>query len=450
MSTTVFSESLFNEAVVAYKSGNPETALSMLFRGECDSSTLIARLIGCRYLENLGRIEDAENAYSDILESFTQLSIPCPLGLFHYLLFIARNRSVEESLSFFNDLFFSESDHLTYELYGSIAIEVAWKMSIGSSAERLERSVEIFRKGLSRVSGTSKRSDMIVSLANFLAFAANKLKLAELELSRYLSSEAGTSKSASGVWETWEKILLEFNSDLDTIKAMYKMKETVSGKKLTEDRQGVEDAVTGIVTLSDFPQQTVESWLLQLAENSSGPAIHTLMQKLTIGNELVPDSAVLESVLGTRELITEEQEEIRDGGSEPTNHVYRPDTSKMLKYNPHDFAEKRVDVAGLPSALKNLIALLPSNHALKCANTQYIADQCIRLLVSVNLPIRSEELLTTVDKRTRAAYEQKYARATPAKVAAVAAPAVLIAKEPATKVKKEEIFDPVEYYNRQK
>ena len=113
-----------------------------------------------------------------------------------------------------------------------------------------------------------------------------------------------------------------------------------------------------------------------------------------------------------------------------------------------------MDVSGLPSALKNLISLLPSNHALKCANTQYIADQCIRLLVSVNLPIRSEELFATVDKRTRAAYEQKYARAVPTSSAptkVATAPSVLMTKEPAVaKVKKEEIFDPVEYYNRQK
>ena len=397
----------------------------------------------------MDRIEDAENAYNDILESFSQLGIPCPLGLFHYLMFIARNRSPDESLSFFNDLYFSESDHLTHEVYGSVAVSIAWEMCLGSPEARLEMAVDIFRKGLGRINGTAKRSEMIISLANFLAFACNKLKLAQLELSRYLSG--GMSSSAASVWETWEKILLEFDSDLNTIKAMYKMKETVRGKKITEDRAGVEDAVTGIVTLSDFPQQTVESWLLELAQSDGPPAIHTLMQKLTIGDELVPESAVLESVLGTRELIKEEQEEVRDGGSEPTNHVYRPDTSKMLKYNPHDFAEKRVDVSGLPSALKNLIALLPSNHALKCANTQYMADQCIRLLVSVNLPVRSEELLATVDKRTRAAYEQKYARATPAPAkVAPAAPAVLIAKDTATRVKKEEIFDPVEYYNRQK
>jgi hypothetical protein len=451
---STLSEPLFNEAKTAYQSGDIDSALSVLFRGDCDQSTLVQRLVGCRVLEDLGRIEDAENAYFDILETFTENGVSCPLALFHYLLFLARNRSVQESLSFFNDLYFSESDHLTHEVYSSIAIGVAWEMNLGSPESRLESAVEIFRKGLGRVIGTSRRMELVTCLSNFLAFAANKLKLSEFELSRYLSGEAVTL-SASPVWEAWEKILLEFNSDLNTVKAMYKMKKTVAGKsaKNSDERSSVEDSVTGIVTLSDFPELSVESWLLEMS-TADAPSIHGLMKKLTIGENLAPTSAVLESVLGVKDLIQEDQIEVRDGGSEPTNHVYRPDTTKMLKYNPHDFAEKRVDLSGLPSALKNLIALLPSNHALKCANTHYIADQCIRLLVSVNLPVRSEELLATVDKRTRAAYEQKYARATAAVAPTVpvkvsTAPAVFMAKESAAKVKKEEIFDPVEYYSRQ-
>jgi hypothetical protein len=168
-----------------------------------------------------------------------------------------------------------------------------------------------------------------------------------------------------------------------------------------------------------------------------------VISKLSIGKSLIPETAVLESVLGRDDVIVEENLDSRDGGMEPTNHVYRPDVTKMLRYMVNDFSEKKPGGVGpgMGSQLTNIIALLPSNRPLKCANTQYIADQCIRLLASVTMPSKhiGDETYANVDKRTRAAMKPKTIVA-PAPVA----PSVSIAP----KVKKEEIFDPVEYYSK--
>jgi len=469
--SSVIPEKIYNEAAILYQNNQYDDAIEVLQSSSTnpDMTYLFSRLIIAKIFEEQNRLEEAEQVFVEILETFTN---PCPLGLIHYLSFISRTRSMEESLAFFDDLILSESEHITREIFPAVAIGIVWYTSSEAidQAVRLEIAADIFRKGLASLKGTGgvlkkQRIEMMTGFANFVAYCGNELKLAELELSKFVSSETNNGPT-SLIWKVWENILLEFNADLKTIKAMHGMRKLLSAGTTTtdttsdcagDDNTTIVSAVSGIVTLSDFPEMNLDSWLLA---SGNSPTIHSIIEKFQIfkAPSLVPDSAVLESVLGADHVVLEEHVDNRDGGMESTNHVYRPDVTRMLKYNVNDFSEKKFNAAanttttsgGMPKQLSNLIALLPSSQPLKCANTQYIADQCIRLLVSVTMPSKhiADETYANVDKRTRSAIEQKFAKpklAVPIQAAAVvAAPQVL----PVAKVKKEENFDPVEYYSQ--
>ena len=436
--TSVISD-IFQTAQKRFQKGDTAGAIGVI--AESGDRDLFLRLVECKLAEEAGNTDSAENGYLELLEAFGSVGTACPLGLLHYLGFIARSRGEDEALSTFDDLCVAESEHVTPELFPAVALAIGWYSASGTREVRLSRATSVFRAGLARLT-KKKRVELIIDFADFLALSANELKQAELEL----SGAADASDTSNKVWQKWEEILVEFNADLDTVRGMNRMKQGLQGRDRDGD-QLVED-VGGIVTISDHPESAVDSWLLS---HPSGNVIHSVFGKFKI-DSILPETAVLESVLGLTgkigQLTGDEGEDTRDGGMEPTNHVFRPDVTKMLRYVPQDDIERKTEI---PSFLKNLIALLPS-RTLKHANSQYIADQCIRLLVSVNLPSRviAEDTFTNVDKRTRAAYEQKYVKLVPT----VAAPALAVKEkekpdeETFSKVKKEEIFDPVEYYNK--
>lgn len=418
------------------------------FQGACEAISsveekdLFLRLVEARLAEESRNLESAESLYMDILESFASVGAPCPLGLLHFLGFVSRTQGTDASLSLFDDLYLAESEHLTPELYPAVAVRIAWSDSSKSKLDRLNSATEVFRKGLARLKG-SRKAHLIIQFSEFLALNANELKQSQLELSNAI---AFTGSDA--VWKKWEDILVEFNADLDTIKGMFSMRK--GGESNSNNQHHLVEDLGGIVTLSDKPSESAaESWLLNKYDEYE-KVIKTITDKLRI-DSIWPQSAVLESVLGMPEkngaLTGEEEEDLRDGGIEPTNHVYRPDVTKMLKFVPQDEVERKVQISNV---LKNFIALLPT-RPLRHANAQYVAEQCVRLMVSITLPPRvvTEEIYANVDKRTKASYEQKYVRHVQ-----VAAVPVLATKEKdkeeetAQRVKKEEIFDPVEYYNK--
>ena len=400
------------ESVVAYLQCLKETDASV-------------KLLEARVMEEKGDVASAEGVYMDILETQTGLGNPYPLGLLHYMGFIARTRSLEESIIFLDDLILAESEHVTPELFPAVALGLVWQSPDLSDASRLQVTCDVFRKGLQRLRG-QKKLELVVSFASFLALAANQLKLAQLELS-------GTSTSSPMVWKKWQEILLEFNSDLSTVKSMQKMFKVGND---TKRDQLVED-VSGVVTLSDHPDAAVESWLLN---NENEKVIKSIMDKFRIGPDMWTPSSVLESVLGEPHragLLGEgEEEEIVDGGVEPTNHIYRPDVTQMLKYSPAEDMERKAEI---PTVLRNLVALLPE-RTLKHANTQYMAEQCVRLLVSITMPPRmvTEETYANADKRARAAYEMKYVKQVPQVSAPVVMPKDKQEEDASQRVKKEQ------------
>jgi hypothetical protein len=415
------------ESIIASVQQKPdfESVLSFLqSQKEADASV---KLLECRVLEEKGDLESAEGSYMDILETQTGSGDPYPLGLLHYLAFIARTRSLDESINFLDDLVLAESEHVTPELFPAVALGLVWQSTGLADEARLYLTCEVFRKGLQRLKG-QKRLELVVSFASFLALAANQLKLAQLELS-------GTSTSSPMVWKKWEEILLEFNADLSTVKSMQKMFKRKDGSEAKKDHL-VED-VSGVITLSDHPEAAVESWLLN---NENENIIKSIMDKFRIGPDMWPPSSVLESVLGEPHragLFGEgEVEEVVDGGIEPTNHIYRPDVTQMLKYSPAEDMERKAEI---PTAVRNLVALLPE-RTLKHANTQYMAEQCVRLLVSITMPPRmvTEETYANADKRARAAYEMKYVKQVPTVSAPVVMPKDKQEEEAVSRVKKEQ------------
>jgi len=185
------------ESIIASVQQKPDfdSVLSFLqSQKEADASV---KLLECRVLEEKGDLESAEGSYMDILETQTGLGNPYPLGLLHYLAFIARTRSLEESINFLEDLVLAESEHVTPELFPAVALGLVWQSTGLADEARLYLTCDVFRKGLQRLKG-QKRLELVVSFASFLALAANQLKLAQLELS-------GTSTSSPMVWKNGRK-----------------------------------------------------------------------------------------------------------------------------------------------------------------------------------------------------------------------------------------------------
>ena len=424
---------IFPKLQAEYKAGGSEKCLKLLSNmGEKD---VFIRLVEAKLAEESDQIHTAEEIYLDILESSTSGGTTCPLGLYHYLGFIARTRGVDDSLSVFEDLCLAESEHVVPELYSAFAIGIIWPSSLPRDT-RLELVRSVFASGLSRAKGSS-RIDLVVALADLLAFSGNELKKSELELSKL--GDCTDRK----IWSKWEEILLAFNADLETVRGLARMRDGLN----KEDKEQLVEDSTGVLTISDHPTApVVDSWLLSCP---NGNVINSIVNKFKL-DSLVPESSVLEQVMGLPPqkaglMTTIAEEDLRDGGDDETNHVYRPDVTKMLRYIPQDDVEQKSEVS---SVLKNLIGLLPARK-LKHSNAQYMADQCIRLLVSLNLPSRviTEETYNNVDKRTRHAYDQKYIKQLPQ----IIAPTLAVKekeKPEEAKVKKEEIFDPVEYYNK--
>lgn len=417
-------EESYFRAQAQFKKSGSKSALKTI--NGIEKKDLFVRLLEAKLAEESGNLETVEDTFLDLLDSMTSLNVSCPLGLFHYLAFVSRTRGLSECLSLLEDLRDAESEHITPDLYTAVATGIVWSSRELSRDQRLESATSVFRSGLARPMKTSKRSEILIAFADLLAFSGNELKRAELELSC-----AGNDEKRK-IWTKWEEILMEFNADLETIKGLTRMRES----KPTEPGM-VEDA-SGVMTISDHPTKpAVESWLLSIP---TGNTINSIYQKFKI-DSIVPESVVLEQVMGLpvhkAGLLTDPSEEdLRDGGDEETNHVFRPDVTKMLRYYPQD--DLRADV---PAVLKNLAGLLPSRK-LKHANAQYIADQCIRMMVSINLPSRviTEDTYNNVDRRTKMAYDLKYIRQLPQMMAA---PTVAVKEKSdieTAKVKKEEIF----------
>jgi hypothetical protein len=428
------SEDLFLRASLA---SSPSESISILQTSA--PTDMFLRLVLSRTLEESGDLDSAEASYFELLENFSSVGRPCPLGLYHYLGFVARTRGPTDALALFDDMLMAESEHVTPDLFPAVAVGIGWKY-----LQNIETVLGLFRKGIAYSKSTdSKKSttSLVIELAEFLAFTANELKLAEFELAKHVALSP-----VSSLFSCWEKILVEFNADLKTLKAMHRMKSVNDPNA----QDLVEDATTGIVTLSDFPPPKAQSIIVNLSQNAKNiptptpipinASIQTLTEKIFSSN-LAPSSSVLETFLGPN-LAMAEAVDLHDGGDGPTNHVYRPDITKMLKFSPWDVVDRSGEVVPIPRQITNLNSMLPTNIPLKCANNQYIADQCIRLLVSISLPSRhvAEEMYANVDKRTRVALETREGRARPP----VAAPTVAT---PEKKVKKEEVFDPVEFYN---
>ena len=424
-------EEVFGRASALYRKGDLEGALAVLG----NQTDLFLKLAECKLLEESGDADRTETAYMELLAQTPS----CPLGVLHYLAFVSKSRGVDEALGFFDDLCLAESDHVTWELYPAVAMAIAWNHPGSASFVRLEKCMDIFRRGLLRVKG-AKRAELVSVFADFLALNATQLKLAELETSKFLSDNSN-SQHAPAVWAKWEEILLEFNADFRTVRALGALESNL----LADDSDdSLLESAGGLMVLSDHPGgAAVDSWLLKQAPFTLLQA-ESVMAKFSTGVEpgLKPNSSIIELVLGLPRIgqLTLDAVDLRDGGDEPTNHVFRPDVTRMVKYDPTNF----VELKELARPLANLIKLLPEKP-LKHANAQYIADQCIRLLVSVAMPSRmmAEETYANVDKRTRAAIESRIVKVKPVPVVAPKE------KPEEPKVKKEEVFDPVEFYNRQ-
>lgn len=430
-----------------WKNGKKTESLEVLKNLDLfNEKDVFLRLVLCRALEELNEMATAENFYIDLLQTMSDLSIACPLGLLHYLAFIARTRSASESLQTFEDLVLSESEHVTWDLFPAVAIAVAWHANPTSSSEdRVNSAVGVFRKGFNRLKG-SKASELSAIFADFLAFSANSLRRAELELAGAVSDVVIGKQQLllRPIWVKWEEILNEFCLNLKTIYSLNKLKKNVLNEKNNIPTNDDSSSPNGTVPVVQQSMENIESWLI-----SAKPSIVVLSQKFRIGS-IVPETAVLETCLGNRSSTIEESD-TRDGGDEPTNHVFRPDVTRMVRFNPQEDVSRKVEI---PKCIKNFMSLLP-NKPLKTANVQYIADSCMRLLVSITLPPKTftEEVYANVDRRTRTAIEQKLVlRADRIALAQATAPAIVPEKAPkeeeTLKVKKEEIFDPVEYLRK--
>lgn len=372
---------VFSSASEKYRSGDLEGALTILSE---DRSSLFVRLVECSFLEELGKIDTVEEKYMEMFEFFSSQSEACPLGLLKYLEFIARTRSVEDSLSFFDDMCLAESEHVTPELFPAVALRVSWQ---GPST--LVRTMNVFEKGI----GSSKRKeDLVCAYSDFLAMHGNELKLAEFEVSKFLSK-----KSAIKIWKKWEQILIEFNVNAKAVRAMSKLDKQID---LFEH---LDEEMDEAILLEETPQ--IESYLLNSVGEHDALVAESIMGKFTLQNH-APSSNIIELVLGLPKIgqLTVSTLDLRDGGIGDNNHVFRPDVTKMIRYRPLEFDNE----GEIPVSLLNLANLLPSTP-LGHANAQYMADQCVKLLLSIAMPPRliPDETYANVDKRTKQAIDSR-------------------------------------------
>jgi hypothetical protein len=412
----------FSTASELYRCGNVSEALATL---QCASGTdLFSRLILARSLEDSRDLDSAEAVYTDLLESFSSVAVPCPLGLLHYLGFISRTRSPAEALTLFDDLHSAESEHVTWDLYTPVALAVAWHGNPGE--DRGDAVMKIFRLGIDKYKG-ERKIELILNFVEFLSTNSNNLKAAEFEL-----STATGLKTPKRIWEKWELILFEFNLEISILN---KLKDKIQNENL-KTKSGNEFIFTedlSAVTENRETRKTVESYFL-----NSQNDFNQFISKFSI-NQIIPESAVLEKFLpdtGTPAAPGHADEDGDDFGQtdEELFVVYRPDLTKLMKFNPFDKFEI------FPKPLHNLLTLLPPKP-LRSFNNSYLAEACMRLLVSVQLPpltVANELTYNMVDRKVREAVARQTMK-----------PELAIQpKRPEEdgRVKKEEVFDPVEYY----
>ena len=340
----------------------------------------------------------AETILISILDNQSKTRSSEPAVLIHYLDFIRRNRGVNDSIEFFLDLEASESDHITPEVRCYVALCLAWTYGADRSVKhavtpQLERI-------LSKCKG-KQSFDLTLCIAEFLGKSEGNLRHSVKTISSFLQKRKMISRLPQ-LWDLWESLLNEFGCSMAS--AVY------HGIKCDENLDSSAPVVESLYK-EEISSLNIENRNISIFEYSwfaLKPSCLRASSRFKCSNQL-PQSSLLEYYMDEK-LICDDN---RDGGEGLTNHVFRPDVTKMIRFVPSEDVQRKVEV---PKIVKGFLAYLPFKTP-KSVNSTTLAESCLRMLVSISLPkTTTEEMLGNVDKRARLAVEQSRRRAKDARV----------------------------------
>jgi hypothetical protein len=340
--------------------------------------------------EQGGNIPASEKIYTTSLDEFSKLRKPAPLLLIHYLDFVRRNQGTQEAIFTFEDLITAESDHISPDVKEYVYLTLQWFYS----RNMRDRSVQKLTRSLHECRG-KPRTDMVSSVSDFLAFSQGDMVSSVQEIARLLQTHRNAYKLAH-LWDVWDQIILEFGCSLSaTLHQIKRYFDLSKSKKHLDPASMREEDIIALLESKRYGKRVL-SWLVVT------PAPARISHRLRVCGRR-PSSSLLEQFLDPSKF----KEDSRDGGEGETNHIYRPDVSKMTKFVPSDDVNRKIEV---PKLLRSFIACLPIKQP-RSVNISTLAESCLRLLVSISLPRSvTDDMLVNVDKRARLAIDQQKKR----------------------------------------
>lgn len=395
------------------------------------ASPNLSALWDCYAAEQCGDHDTAESIYVRLLDQHSKARKSDGIILIHYVDYIRRARGLAEALATLQDLQLAESDQITIDvkLYSCTALKWSHTSSQSSRCQSYDELSDICRLSKGKSSG-----DCSFCAADFIAFSASNPRSAIKETSRLILNRKVSTRHRK-VWEMWDTICNEFGCSVSAsaTKLRTLMHRLESGSIASESFFKDESAL--LATELDVDLEL--SWL------DMKPSAYHLTTKYEV-SEIKPDSSLLEYLIDPSLIIDDE----RDGGDSSTNHIYRPDVTKMMRFVPAEDVQRKVEI---PRVVRSFAACLP-HRGPKGVNATTLAESSLRLLVSISLPRPvSDEMLANVDRRTRLAVEQKRRHAAEARISGAALPVATASKiaiptkeeqpEDAPQVKREDIGD---------
>lgn len=385
------------------------------------ASTNLSTLWECYAAEQRGELEIAELMYVKLLYQHSKARKSDGIILIHYLDYIRRMRGLDEAVATLQDLQLAESDQITTDvrLYSVSALKWSHTGSQSSRSQACEELSDICRSSKGKSS-----ADCSFSVADFLAFSCGNPRSAILETSRLVMNRKISSRNQI-VWEMWNTICNEFGGSISA--NTNKLRTYMSRLAPTPTASDAYFKDEAVLFGAELDEHNEISWL------DMKPSAYQLSEKYQFC-EKKPESALLEYLVDPSLIIDDE----RDGGDSSTNHIYRPDVTKMMRFVPAEDVNRKVEI---PRVLRSFAACLP-HRGPKGVNATTLAESSLRLLVSISLPRPvSEEMLANVDRRTRLAVDQKRRHAAEAKITGAAMPVLPLPKVSSIATKEEQPED---------
>ena len=351
------------------------------------ASKTISQLWQCYLEESNGETATVERCFTQLLDLQSKSRVSDGLVLIHYLDFVRRSKGLDEALALFADLVASESDQVTPDVHLYVASCLQWAFSDVKNA-RIKSSTDTLH--VCHSARGKFLTDSTMFAAEFIAFSVGDYRLAVKEAARLLLNRKSTARHQT-LWDLWERISGEFGFSVSA-KSRKNKARNLKDDIHSENNNDVYNEGSLAVDEQDSlgPEK---SWL------DLKPSAFKLSQNFEFSGSQ-PDSALLEHFIDPQQNLDDE----RDGGNGNTNHIFRPDVTRMMRFVPAEDVQRKIDI---PRVVRSFMSCLPPRGP-RGVNANTLAESSLRLLVSISLPKPvTDEMIYNVDRRTRLAVEQR-------------------------------------------